>query len=109
MLINEIVSAEEKLKLVNLIFSNTFSVLSQEANAEKRKQPKPKAVKAPKRAPYAAPPKPLPKPIQPQATPQQIQQQQKLAQQQAQNIQQLHKVIHKPINTIQPNNFSELP
>lgn len=75
MKMGEIVTADDKLELAQLIFNNTFKQLTavphvptkpnQYALPKKAAIPapvqKPKA-KAPKRAPMAAPPKPLPKP-----------------------------------------------
>lgn len=83
MKINEIVSPEDKLRLVQQIFNNTMSQLRGAASPQPQPQiqasvkpltkplprktpvkastPKAKAPKI-KKAPYAAPPKPLPKP-----------------------------------------------
>ncbi|MBT8574173.1 hypothetical protein G6701_01515 [Polynucleobacter paneuropaeus] len=93
MKMNEIMSVDEKLKLANLIFNNTFKELTREITQAHtlRTQPvaKPmaKAVptktkpRAPKRAPMAPAPKPLPKPRPLAQTPTQMHHQQQKSQQ----------------------------
>jgi hypothetical protein len=68
MKMNEIITADEKLRLAQLIFRNTFHQLAPVVQAiqpklvakPKRMPIKPKS-KEPKKAPMALPPKPLPK------------------------------------------------
>ena len=68
MKMNEIITADEKLRLAQLIFRNTFHQLAPVVQAiqpklvakQKRMPIKPKS-KEPKKAPMAPPPKPLPK------------------------------------------------
>ena len=74
MKLDEIITADEKLKLARLIFNNTFNQLASELPQWSGPAPKPavgtvaKTVatknksRAPKRAPMAPAPKPLPKP-----------------------------------------------
>ncbi|CAM8663885.1 hypothetical protein MCEGEM3_00839 [Oxalobacteraceae bacterium] len=69
MKMNEIVTADEKLKLAQLIFKNTFDQLVPAAQvaqpqlvARPTAQPVKSKLKAPKRTPMAPAPKPSPKP-----------------------------------------------
>jgi len=93
MKMNEIMSVDEKLKLANLIFSNTFKELTREITQAHalRAQPVTKPIakvvptrtktRAPKRAPMAPAPKPLPKPKPLVQTPTQMHHQQQKSQQ----------------------------
>ena len=95
MRLNEIISADEKLRLVQLIFSNTFNQLAKEfipPNNQSVTQSLPPVrpmtakptklrPKPPKRAPMAPAPKPLPKPKPLPQTPTQIKNQQQKSQQ----------------------------
>ena len=93
MKLDEIITADEKLKLARLIFNNTFNQLSNELPQWSKPAPKPvvgalaKTIatktkpRAPKRAPMAPAPKPLPKPKPLPQTPTQIKHQQQKSQQ----------------------------
>ena len=93
MKLDEIITADEKLKLARLIFNNTFNQLASELPQWSGPAPKPavgtvaKTVatknksRAPKRAPMAPAPKPLPKPKPLPQTPTQIKHQQQKNQQ----------------------------
>jgi len=93
MKLDEIITADEKLKLARLIFNNTFNQLASELPQWSAPAPKPavgtvaKTVatknksRAPKRAPMAPAPKPLPKPKPLPQTPTQIKHQQQKSQQ----------------------------
>jgi hypothetical protein len=93
MKMNEIMSVDEKLKLANLIFNNTFKELTREITQAHTLRAQPvaklmaKAVpiktkpRAAKRAPMAPPPKPLPKPKPLAQTPTQMHHQQQKSQQ----------------------------
>jgi outer membrane biosynthesis protein TonB len=84
MKLDEIITADEKMKLARLIFNNTFNQLANELPQTPRPVPKPMAKpittkikpRAPKRAPMAPPPKPLPKAKPIPKTPTQIKHQQ---------------------------------
>jgi hypothetical protein len=93
MKLDEIITADEKLRLARLIFNNTFNQLSNELPQWSEPAPKPvvgavaKTIatkakpRAPKRAPMAPAPKPLPKPKPLPQTPTQIKHQQQKSQQ----------------------------
>ncbi|MBU3633866.1 hypothetical protein ICN35_00110 [Polynucleobacter sp. es-GGE-1] len=84
MKLDEIITADEKMKLARLIFNNTFNQLANELPQSPR--PVPKSIAKPittkikpralKRAPMAPPPKPLPKAKPIPKTPTQIKHQQ---------------------------------
>lgn len=84
MKLDEIITADEKMKLARLIFNNTFNQLANEVPQMPRPVAKPVAKpiatkakpRVPKRAPVAAPPKPLPKAKPIPKTPTQIKHQQ---------------------------------
>jgi hypothetical protein len=84
MKLDEIITADEKMKLARLIFNNTFNQLANELPQTPRPAPKPIAKpiatkikpRPPKRAPMAPPPKPLPKAKPLPQTPAQIKHQQ---------------------------------
>ena len=84
MKLDEIITADEKMKLARLIFNNTFNQLANELPQMPRPVAKPIAKpiatktkpRAPKRAPMAPPPKPLPKAKAIPKTPTQIKHQQ---------------------------------
>ena len=85
MKLDEIITADEKMKLARLIFNNTFNQLANEMPYMQRPIAKPMAAKpkarATKRAPMAPAPKPLPKPKPLPQTPTQIKHQQQKSQQ----------------------------
>ena len=93
MKLDEIITADEKLKLARLIFNNTFNQLASELPQWSAPAPKPAVgtvakpiatknkSRAPKRAPMAPAPKPLPKPKPLPQTPTQIKHQQQKNQQ----------------------------
>jgi hypothetical protein len=85
MKLDEIITADEKMKLARLIFNNTFNQLANEMPHMQRPIAKPMAAKpkprATKRAPMASPPKPLPKAKPLPQTPAQIKHQQNKNQQ----------------------------
>ena len=85
MKLDEIITADEKMKLARLIFNNTFNQLANEMPYMQRPIAKPMATKpkarATKRAPMAPAPKPLPKPKPLPQTPTQIKHQQQKSQQ----------------------------
>ena len=93
MKLDEIITADEKLKLARLIFNNTFNQLASELPQWSGPAPKPAVgtvakpiatknkSRAPKRAPMAPAPKPLPKPKPLPQTPTQIKHQQQKSQQ----------------------------
>jgi len=93
MKLDEIITADEKLKLARLIFNNTFNQLASELPQWSAPALKPavgtvaKTIatknksRAPKRAPMAPAPKPLPKPKPLPQTPTQIKYQQQKSQQ----------------------------
>jgi len=93
MKLDEIITADEKLKLARLIFNNTFNQLASELPQWSAPAPKPAVgtvakpiatknkSRAPKRAPMAPAPKPLPKPKPLPQTPTQIKHQQQKSQQ----------------------------
>jgi hypothetical protein len=84
MKLDEIITADEKMKLARLIFNNTFNQLANEVPQIPRPVAKPMAKpiatkvkpRAPKRAPMAPPPKPLPKAKPIPKTPTQVKHQQ---------------------------------
>jgi len=93
MKLDEIITADEKLKLARLIFNNTFNQLASELPQWSGPAPKPAVgtvakpiatktkPRAPKRAPMAPAPRPLPKPKTLVQTPTQIHHQQQKSQQ----------------------------
>ena len=93
MKLDEIITADEKLRLARLIFNNTFNQLASELPQWSGPAPKPgvgtvakpiatkNKSRAPKRAPMAPAPKPLPKPKPLPQTPTQIKHQQQKSQQ----------------------------
>jgi hypothetical protein len=118
MKMNEILNAEEKMKLAQLIFSNTFSQLAQQDTQPQasnktashvRTLPskvKPK-VKAQKKAPMAPAPKPLPKPAPQPLTPTQIKNHQH--QNQKDYAKEMHKTFTKNHPPLMPKSLQPLP
>jgi hypothetical protein len=115
MKLDEIISADEKLKLAQLIFNNTFSQLQSEIQQSFRPAPKPVAkpqmhkakVGVPKKAPMASPPKPLPKSNPLPQTPTQIKHQQQKNQQDYANV--LRKTLDQTNAPKVPRSLQPLP
>jgi len=111
MKLDEIITADEKMKLARLIFNNTFNQLANEMPYMQRPIAKPMAAKpkarATKRAPMAPPPKPLPKAKPLPQTPAQIKHQQNKNQQDY--AQAVKKTFNKDSGVKMPKSLQPLP